>query len=321
MLQKLIAPDLAKLKVVEDTVDHPGGFIEGYASVFGNTDLGGDIVEKGAFKKTLKERMPTGAVKFVDSHKVYEGTAAVLGVVTDAKEDDYGLWFHSKVSMVQRAQDVRTKVKEGILNAISFGYDIIKAEAEPKTGSNRLKELKLYEISVVIWGMNPLAEATAAKGLLEPQTFKTAPIEHQWNSEEALSRAKAWVSPKPMEEWTDVECAKFYRLFLWMKSDTPMFQIVDIVDDEPQYVLGAIESALATIRSGVKDAPWSADADVMETRIKELYGKFTVEFPVKGHIIQPVSILLPALSETATALAASRLLKQMKDFAEAIRVR
>lgn len=38
-----------------DATDVKSGLIRGYASTFGNIDLGDDIVEQGAFKKTLKE--------------------------------------------------------------------------------------------------------------------------------------------------------------------------------------------------------------------------------------------------------------------------
>ena len=36
-------------------VDEVGRTFEGYASTFGNTDLVGDIIKPGAFKKTIAE--------------------------------------------------------------------------------------------------------------------------------------------------------------------------------------------------------------------------------------------------------------------------
>jgi len=167
MFRKLIAPEMAKLKIVkdEDNPDSGGGFIEGYASVFGNLDHGRDIVEKGAFRKTLKERMPKGQVLLFDSHRIYDGTSAVIGKVEEAKEDDHGLWFKARFSAVQLAQDIRTKVQEGILDALSFGFDVVKYSIDENEKVRSLKELKLYEISVVPWGMNPKALIAAVKGL------------------------------------------------------------------------------------------------------------------------------------------------------------
>jgi hypothetical protein len=167
MVRKLISPELAKLKVLKDDDEGTsgGGFIEGYASVFGNTDQGRDIVEKGAFRKTLKERMPKGEVLLFDSHRIYDGTSAVIGKVVEAKEDDHGLWFKAQFSAVQLAQDIRTKVQEGILDALSFGFDVVKYSIDENEKVRRLQELKLFEISVVPWGMNPKALIATVKGL------------------------------------------------------------------------------------------------------------------------------------------------------------
>lgn len=166
---KVLDPDSCQLKAAaeEDDADGPG-YIEGYASVFGNVDLGGDIVLKGAFNKTLKDRLKKGMIKLYDSHRVFEGTEAVIGVVEEAKEDDYGLWFKARLSAVKRAQNIRTKVKEKILNAVSFGYDVIKDQWDDEKKVRTLKELRLHEISIVPWGMNPEAHITGAKGVEEP---------------------------------------------------------------------------------------------------------------------------------------------------------
>jgi HK97 family phage prohead protease len=50
------------------------GVFKGYASVFGNRDYGGDVVEEGAFAKTLKDR--GGRIVLLDGHD----TSQRLGV-------------------------------------------------------------------------------------------------------------------------------------------------------------------------------------------------------------------------------------------------
>lgn len=146
------------------------GTIDGYASIFGNIDLCNDRMRKGAFAKTLAEQLPKKAVKLMDSHQFYDGTGGVIGIVTEASEDDTGLKFNSRLSAVQRAQDVRTKVNEGILNSLSIGFDILNAQYETVNGIEvrTITEVKLYEISVVIWGMNPEAHITGSKTLTAP---------------------------------------------------------------------------------------------------------------------------------------------------------
>jgi hypothetical protein len=161
---KELAPEQSKIKViVDDDEDAQSGVIEGYASVFDNVDSVNEIVVKGAFTKTLKERLKKGMIKLFDSHKVYDGTQAVIGIVEDAKEDDYGLWFRARFSSVGRAQDIRTKVKEGILTALSFGYDVLKDQVDEVKKVRYLKELRLHEISIVAWGANPKAAIDAVK--------------------------------------------------------------------------------------------------------------------------------------------------------------
>jgi len=208
MIYREICPDNTKLQVLESEED--SGILEGYASVFGNVDLSGDVVEKGAFKKTL-ETIRKGYVKLFDSHLIFEGTEAIIGVVTEAEEDDHGLKFKAKFSSTQRAQNIRTKIKEGILNALSFGFDVLKAAPDPKNEKIRhLTELKLYEVSVVAWGMNP-------KAMIE--AVKTAKIDQ--NNGEPLSPAQA--SPE--------EIAAFLRS---LKSDVATLSLRQMIRDMRQ---------------------------------------------------------------------------------------
>lgn len=170
---KEAAPDLkiltgfvdCKVTVLNDDDKTPNGVLEGYASIFDNEDLGGDIVERGAFSKTLKENLTKGRIKLVDSHNVYEGTRAIIGVVREAKEDELGLWFKANFSSAPLAQEIRTKIREGILDALSFGYRVVKDKFDEVRKVRLLQELRLYEISVVPWGMNPKAHITTVKDL------------------------------------------------------------------------------------------------------------------------------------------------------------
>ena len=159
---------------------HPGGTLEGYASIFGNVDYGGDIVERGAFAESVPKRLMQNDLKLVDSHKIYSGTSAIIGKVHECYEDAKGLFFKAFFSSVASAQEVRTKIKEGILDAISFGYYIEDMSEEMKDGERiwRLKKLDVFEISVVGWGMNGLARVTGAKSgsaaPADPPLVKTA---------------------------------------------------------------------------------------------------------------------------------------------------
>lgn len=160
MQVKDTSPELCKLTVMDDGSDY--GYIEGYASVFNVVDSYGDTVLPGAFKKTLKERLKNGSIKLLDQHRT-STTDALIGVIEEAYEDDKGLWFKARFSCTALAQNARTKIKEGILDALSIGYRTIKGDPDKETDGYKIKEVKLYEISLVIWGANPNTFVEAVK--------------------------------------------------------------------------------------------------------------------------------------------------------------
>ena len=69
----------------EDKQDEQFFTFAGYASTFGNVDLGNDIVEKGAFVESLRNRIP----KLLFQHDMREP----IGIFTEVFEDNIGLLF------------------------------------------------------------------------------------------------------------------------------------------------------------------------------------------------------------------------------------
>lgn len=134
------------------------GTFSGYASIFGNVDLGGDIVERGAFKEIVKNA--AGQIVTLWQHRAGEP----IGVAS-VKEDDRGLAFDGQLVMEDpRARVANAHMKAGSVRGMSIGYDVLPGGAEIlQSGIRMLKALKLYEISVVTFGMNPLAMIEQAK--------------------------------------------------------------------------------------------------------------------------------------------------------------
>ena len=162
---KMLKPKQAQMKVIEE--ENGPGYIEGYGAVFNNVDDGGDKILPGAFKKTIIEKLPIKRIKFADFHNTWRSSEDIIGIIEEAKEDDYGLWIKARLSKSVRAQEVREKVKDGILDALSIGYRAVKYSYE-KADENEptvriLEELELFEVSVVAFGMNSLAVITDAK--------------------------------------------------------------------------------------------------------------------------------------------------------------
>jgi hypothetical protein len=131
------------------------GAFEGYAAVFGNRDEQGDIIEPGAFKKTLKEN---DVVPVLWMHNPHEPT----GVTVELSEDSKGLYVKGQLNPeVQKAKEVYTLLKQKALKGISIGYNTVKETWE---GSTRyLKEIRLWEISLVTFPANRLAQVTNVK--------------------------------------------------------------------------------------------------------------------------------------------------------------
>lgn len=152
-----------ELKEVKEVAGE--GHIEGYASTFGNLDLGFDIVEKGAFKKTIKDS--GGKWPVLADHNPSEQ----IGWNTDAKEDDVGLFTKSvimldvakgreKMALAKKAMEIKARA------GFSIGYSTIKASPDDKNPRIRhLQELKMWEHSLVTFPMNVEALVTAAKGI------------------------------------------------------------------------------------------------------------------------------------------------------------
>lgn len=142
--------------------DPTGRTIEGYANVFGVKDLGGDIVHPGAFAKTLAER--GGQVKFLWQHDPGEP----IGKVLEMREDTKGLYVKAVVSDTQRGRDALALMKDNAIDGLSIGYDPIKGgldyakDADGNTIRN-LREVKLWEFSLVTFPMNEASTVTSLK--------------------------------------------------------------------------------------------------------------------------------------------------------------
>ena len=63
-------------------------------------------------------------------------------------------------------RDVKVLLKDRVLNELSIGYDPIIFDYD-ENGIRHLREIKLWEVSVVTWAMNPEAVITSYKSMQE----------------------------------------------------------------------------------------------------------------------------------------------------------
>ena len=137
-----------------------GHVIEGYASLFGATDQGGDTVAQGAYKASLERLSTDGrAVKMLWQHD----PAQPIGVWDEVREDARGLYVKGRLlDGVAKAREAVELLNAGAIDGLSIGYRTITA-AKSDQGGRVLKELELWEVSLVTFPMLPSARV-AAKG-------------------------------------------------------------------------------------------------------------------------------------------------------------
>lgn len=153
----------------ECKVDQGKRIIEGFASAFGNVDSHGDVVTRGAFAKTIKER--GDRIKVLRGHD----DEKPIGLPIEMKEDEFGLFSVSKISETPLGDESLVLAKDGIFD-LSIGYVPIKvdfmrmadfddeSEVAGEDVIRLLKEIKLYEYSLVAFPSNEMARITSVKG-------------------------------------------------------------------------------------------------------------------------------------------------------------
>lgn len=147
-------------------VDEGARTFEGLASTW-DLDLGGDVIHRGAFKRTLDHWRQGGKVMpLIDQHN-YGSVRSVVGKMTEATETKAGLDAEFEVIEGADGDEVLNRIKGGYVDGLSIGYRPVKVEMpteeEEREGVFRhLKEVELREVSVVIWPMNPDARVDTA---------------------------------------------------------------------------------------------------------------------------------------------------------------
>lgn len=173
-------------KAVSDT-----GVIEGYASVFGNVDSYGEIVEPGAFVDSLVKSQRTGRkIKMLWQHDPHQP----IGVWDDLAEDGKGLWVKGRLLVDQspKAREAHGLLQAGALDGLSIGYRTLKAEPKAgKPGVMSLVALDLLENSVVTFAANERARVEVIKSILDTGQLPTVREFEGLLREAGFSKAKA----------------------------------------------------------------------------------------------------------------------------------
>lgn len=139
------------------------GTFSGYAAVFGNIDLGYDVIEPGAFKSA--KTTTDGKLRIAIDHNLKQ-----LAGKASFRQDDKGLWVEGQLSLgVSYVKDAYQLMRDGVLDGLSVGFDIMRDGADYEERSGKfvrvIKAAQLWEFSLVAFGMNPLAKVETVKSI------------------------------------------------------------------------------------------------------------------------------------------------------------
>lgn len=137
------------------------GKFEGYAAIFGNVDLGMDLIKEGAYKEFAYRK--NGKIVVLNQHRIGEPIG-----LADISQDSKGLAFSGELIMdLPIARNTHILMKAGVVDEMSMGYDVLPGGAKIlESGVRELSGLKLWEISPVTFAMNPSAGIDAVKNLM-----------------------------------------------------------------------------------------------------------------------------------------------------------
>lgn len=146
-----------KIKSVSET-----GEFEGYGSVFGVKDSYSDIVVRGAFEKSLtawKEKGQMPALLW--QHKMDEP----IGIYTEIKEDENGLYVKGRLLINDDplAKRAHAHMTAGSLSGLSIGYMLNDYDYDSEKDAFILKEIELWEVSLVTFPANDEARISNVK--------------------------------------------------------------------------------------------------------------------------------------------------------------
>lgn len=151
--------------------DSGPGTLTGWASVYNVVDQQDDVVVPGAFKRTLDQwRASKRVIGLTLDHQ--NDADGVIGALVDAQDTSYGLKTTFRFSSTTKAQDARTKAREGILNGLSFFGPIVHKDFDTVAGKSVqvLKEVGLWFV-----GLTPMPANTGALVLAAKETVSNTP--------------------------------------------------------------------------------------------------------------------------------------------------
>lgn len=157
-----------------DDAEGDGLTLSGYAAVFGQRTridswegLFDESIRKGAFRKSIRERMPV--MQFDHGRHPLVGSIPI-GAIQDLREDDQGLFVSARLSDNWLIEPVRQAIAEGSIDGMSFRFTVVREEWRDKDG----KLVKPEEVGNLLW--SPSDRGPLRRELIELKVPELGPV-------------------------------------------------------------------------------------------------------------------------------------------------
>lgn len=295
-------------------LDESKGIVEEIFSVMGNIDHGKDRLWPGAFTKTITER--GSRVLVLDMHNT-DSILRVIGKPIKIREigknelpvqirqeypDATGAVLAETQYLLDTPEGLGAfqRIKAGAITELSFGFDVLDehwstVKAKPTENGWQLDEsgddlkvrditqVRLYEYSRVLWGMNPATSTVSVKdatggdedkAIVPYQNLPLADREKAWDQAGARRRVKDWAGGDT------IDFAKYKKAFLWVDSEQAAdtegaykFPIADVVDG----TLTAVPKGISSAAGRIKSIP-EGERAAAQRHLGRYYKKMAAEF-------------------------------------------
>ena len=182
-----------RLPLYIKSYDEEKGELEGFAAVMGVEDSYEEVIDLGAFDRSLAEHKARIALCWQHDWHEPIGKPSELreikrGELPQNIQDEFpqatgALYFKATIVETRRGKDAKELLRAGAINEMSIGYDFYDESGfyEGEDGKRHLRTILLYEISPVTMAAQPAAQVVSYKSEPmegEPVEGKPYPNEH-----------------------------------------------------------------------------------------------------------------------------------------------
>jgi len=210
--------------------DSETGIVDAYCSVYGVIDSVNDVVEFGAFRKTITERGPQGSkkIRVLWQHEIkkvigkplvmeeHRRDVLPLDLQNRYPEATGALFCRTKFNLdVQQGREAFALYRDDDMDEWSFGFDEIVKRDQKIDGRSirRLLEVRQWEYSPVTWGANEATITVSTKSNIEMLLDEVRQQHPEYNEVQLVQAVEKRLSPvKILEPVKPLEIKTWHRV-------------------------------------------------------------------------------------------------------------